>query len=46
LTTEPIAAPKKIALNHQGLMTSATAMPSIVSQIAGRHCFQSPGKLL
>ncbi len=38
----PIAAPKKIALQYGGLTTSATATPSIVSQIAGLQSRQSP----
>jgi hypothetical protein len=32
----PIAAPMKIAPSQNGLNSSTTAMPSIVSQIAGR----------
>ena len=38
----PIAAPKNIAPIQNGLTSSTTAMPSIVSQIAGLQSRQSP----
>jgi hypothetical protein len=37
-----MAAPKKSAPIQNGLMSRITAMPSIVSQIAGRQSRQSP----
>jgi hypothetical protein len=38
---DPIAAPKKTALKYHGLTRSATATPSIASQIAGLQIRQS-----